>query len=89
MEFFELDSEFNSWNSVLVKKREYEVTTNNLLVIGDAHKLKGSGTFQENFVYDRITLNCKAGQERPTTSKGLREAFTMKKNCAVKVKTLL
>lgn len=41
------------------------------------------------FVYDRVTLFCKAGKERPTESKGLREAFTMKKNCTAKVRFLL
>lgn len=86
MEFFALDSKFDSFKALTAKKKEYEVATNNLLVISDAHKVKGDGPFKEKFVDERLTLSCKAGEERPTESKGLRESKTYKKNCPVKVR---
>lgn len=85
MEFFVIGQEFDSFKSLTEKKKEYEVATNNLLVINNSHRLKGDGSFQENFLYDRLEFACKAGQERPSQSNGLRKTSTYKKNCPVKV----
>lgn len=87
MQFFAVGKQFDSFKSLMKKKNKYEVATNNLLVIGDSHRLKGEGTFQQNFVYDRFTLNCKAGKERPTHSTGVRKSATYKKGCPATVRT--
>lgn len=87
MDFFAVGNEFNDFASLKEKKKQYEVATHNLLTISNSHKLKGDGHFQQTFVYDRLELGCKAGKERPTVSKGIRESQTYKKNCPVKART--
>lgn len=86
MQFFAVGDCFNSFKKLMKKKKEYEIATKNLLVIGDSHRLKGDGLFQEKFVYDRLRLNCKAGKERPCQSKGIRKSSTYKKGCPATVK---
>lgn len=83
MEFFAVGQEFDSFNSLIIRKKEYETATKNVLVIGACHKLKGNGSFQETFVYNQLEFHCKAGAERKTQSKGLRKSSTYKKNCPV------
>lgn len=85
MQFFAIGQQFDSLKTLLKKKKEYETATKNLFVIGNSHKVKGDGQFQEKFVYDRLTFVCKAGKERPTESKGVRKSATYKKNCPAKV----
>lgn len=86
MAYFQVNSEFNDYESVLATKKLYEESTNTLLVKGDCLKLKDKdGELAKQFVYQRIEFNCKAGLERKTRIKGIRNSSTIKKNCTVRV----
>lgn len=85
MDIFGLNTEFSDWKSVLSAKKKYEESSKSVLTISKSHKLKGSNDLTDKFVYDRVTLSCKAGPERQTKSKGYRLSSTYKKNCPVKV----
>lgn len=85
MELFAVDKEFNNFREVQQAKSDYERQNNVVLVIRDCHKIKGEGDIVKEIVYDRLSLQCKAGKERPTESKGIRKSATYKKNCPMKV----
>lgn len=85
MNCFNVNHEFNDYKDFLQQKRQYEVTTNNILSITRSENLKGSGDFVEAMVYQRINLGCKAGKERPCKSKGIRKSATYKKQCPFEV----
>lgn len=87
MEYFALNKEFESYAQLKQTKKEYETATNNLLVTVVSHLLKGHGEFKDKMVYERLTWGCKAGKERPSTSKGWRESKTYKKGCPAMVRT--
>lgn len=86
MENLNVDKEYSSYAEFLVAKEAYQVASNSVLVVNDSMKLKGDGEFVKVMVYQRFELRCKAGKERPSSSKGLRNSSTYKKNCSVKVK---
>lgn len=81
MDAFNLKKEFMSYSALLLAKKEYENASKTILVISQSNKLKGFGECVNNFVYDRVVFACKAGIERPSTSKGIRNSSTYKKNC--------
>lgn len=88
MEYFQLNSQFNDYQSVLATKKLYEESTNTILVKGDCLKLQDKESeLSKRCVYQRIEFNCKAGLERKTRSKGIRNSSTIKKNCTVRVST--
>lgn len=88
MDFFYLNKEFNSFEEVLIAKSGYEKANNAVLSKTDCHKLKGDGDLVKNMIYQRLSLSCKAGKERKSKSKGIRQVSTIKKNCPMKVKHL-
>lgn len=85
MENFSLNKEFDSFDEVLKAKKHYEHENNVVLVISSSHLLKGDSEIIKQCVYDRLSLQCKAGKERRTESKGMRLSATFKKNCLMKV----
>lgn len=88
MDYFSLNKEFDSYEALIETKKAYENATNNLLVIVGSHVLKGYGDFKDKMKYERLILGCKAGKERLTQSKGLRNSSTYKMGCPVKVNIL-
>lgn len=86
MDYFSVNTEFDSFEALNATKKAYENATNSLLVITGSQILKGYGEFKETMKYERLTLACKAGKERPTQSKGLRTSSTYKMGCPVMVK---
>lgn len=89
MEFFQVNSQFNDYKSVMEMKKKYEKASNSLLYKEDCVFLPDrESEFGKRFVYQRLVLRCKAGPERPSQSKGIRNSSTYKKNCPVKVSFL-
>lgn len=82
---FAVNKEFDNFEHVLKAKKKYESENKVVLVIRDSHKLKGDSDIVKKCIYDRLSLHCKAGKERPTKSKGIRMSSTFKKNCPMKV----
>lgn len=85
MNGLDVNTIFDNYEDLRRAIKEYECTSNTLLVIDDCCKLKGAGEFVVSMVYSRLQLKCKAGTERPSQSRGIRETSTFKKNCPVKV----
>lgn len=85
MEHFTLNQEFTDFESVLKAKKIYEEASNTVLTISSSKPIVGDGELKTKFVYERLLYGCKAGTERPTSSKGLRASSTYKKGCPVKV----
>lgn len=85
MNVFAVKTEFDDWASVLKAKKMYEDASKTLLTTSASHKLKTSDDVSKRCLYDRVEFSCKAGQERKSQSKGLRESFTYKMGCTVKV----
>lgn len=85
---FVVDQEFDSFEDLLKTKKEYEVANNIVLVRRDTHLLKGEGDIVKKIMYSRLSLQCKAGKERPSESKGMRKSSTLKKNCPMRVSLL-
>lgn len=88
MDSFQLNKQFDNFESLLAAKKQYESASNTILVIESSHKLKGDGDFVNSQVYDRLSYVCKAGKERPISSKGIRPSFTYKAGCPFKVITI-
>lgn len=86
MDVFKLNKEFNNFDEVLRAKIDYEKAHNVVLTKSDCHKLKGEGDLVRNIVYYRLSLQCKAGKERKSEAKGMRQSSTFKKNCPMKVR---
>lgn len=86
MSFFAVNTEFDDWKTVIATKKAYEESSKTLLVIGQCEKLKGASPLNDQLVYSRVTLNCKAGEERQSKSNGLRKSSTYKRNCPAKVR---
>lgn len=82
---FALNTQFDDWKKVLETKKLYEESSKTVLTIRKCDKLKGTSELNDKIVYERVTLHCKAGHERPSQSRGFRESSTYKKNCPVKV----
>lgn len=90
MNVFAVGTEFTDKASVFEAKKNYEEASKTLLSISGCHKLKTSDDVSKKFVYDRVEFSCKAGIERKSQSKGLRQSSTYKMGCPVKVnKTIL
>ncbi len=85
MNVFAVNTEFSDWESVIDAKKLYEEASKTLLVTNGCHKLKTNDEISKKCVYDRIAFGCKAGAERVSQSKGLRESSTYKMGCGVKV----
>src|ERR1700761_1329255 len=85
MNCFNQNFQFDDCNNFLELKKKYEIANNCILVIEDSHLLKGSNDFVTSIVYDRITLGCKSGKERPCKGRGIRASSTFKKQCPFKV----
>lgn len=75
-----VNQEFNSFDELLQAKRDYERANNVVLVRRDTHLLKVDGELIKRLVYSRLSLQRKAGKERPSESKGIRKSSTFKKN---------
>lgn len=82
---FVVNQEFNSFEELLQVKKAYECANNVVLVRRDTHLLKGEGELVRKLIYSRLSLQCKAGRERPSESKGVRKSSTFKKNCPMRV----
>lgn len=82
------DTEFESYQALLDAKRRYEAASRTILVVDDCKKIKVACEVAERLVYHRIVYKCKAGDERASESKGIRQTATYKKNCSVKVSSL-
>lgn len=88
MASFALKTEYNSWKEVLQAKKLYEENSKTILSIRKSEKLKGSSELNDRLIYQRVFFQCKAGSERPATSRGHRKSSTYKKGCPVKVSGL-
>lgn len=89
MQFFQLNSQFDDYNSVVAAKKDYEKSSNTLLSKIDSVLLPDPDSdWTKRFKYKRIGFICKAGPERKCQSKGLRKSSTIKKDCPVKVSYL-
>lgn len=64
-----------------LKKKRYENETFSILTID--HSTKINGDDPNNLIYKRVKYVCKAGNIRPTQSKGIRQPHTGKLNCPV------
>lgn len=80
-----VDAIFNSHEEFLTAKREYEEASKTILIFSKAENVKASDSMASKFRYQRFRLSCKAGQERPCQSKGLRKSSTIKRNCSFEV----
>lgn len=86
MDIFQLNKKFDDYKSLLAAKTEYEKASNTILTTETSHLLQGEGDFVISRKYERISYVCKAGKERPSQSKGIRQSSTYKSNCPFKVK---
>lgn len=76
---------FHSHEEFLCAKRDYEDASKTVLIFSKAEPLKSTDSMSSKFRYQRFTLSCKAGRERPCQSKGLRKFSTIKRNCSFEV----
>lgn len=60
MNAFEVDKTFDTFEAVLLAKKNYEQASNTVLVITGSNLLKGDGDFVKSKVYDRLVFECKA-----------------------------
>lgn len=85
MEHFEKGTEFNTYAELLAAKCRYEHDTKTLLTTKKSAKYGADDPRHEDLVYSRIQYQCKAGEERKSTSKGNRAVSSGKMNCPVVV----
>lgn len=86
MEYFQLNSQIDDYKSVMEMKKQYEKSSNTLLIKEDCLLLPDPDSeLTKRCVYQRMVFLCKAGPERKTQSHGIRNSVTIKKNCPVKV----
>lgn len=85
MDTFVIGKQFESYEALIIAKSAYENASNTLLIKQDCRILKGDGDFVNKFKYDYVVFGCKAGKERRVQSLGLRQSFTIKRNCPAKV----
>lgn len=83
MDAFDLGKEFENYKSILDAKRNYETASKSILSKSSSKFIIADGELKTKFVYQSIKYQCKAGPERPSSSKGLRASSTYKKNCPV------
>lgn len=81
MNVFDLNTEFDDWQSVLQAKKAYENASNTVLSTRGSNPMKGDNETALKFRYTRKVYHCKAGKERETKSKGYRKSATYKMNC--------
>lgn len=85
MEHFRIGTEFHTYKELLAAKSRYEQNTKTLLTTKKSAKFGADDPRCEDLVYSRIQYQCKAGQERKSTSKGNRNVSSGKMNCPVLV----
>lgn len=81
MEHFQKGTEFHTYADLLAAKCSYEHDTKTLLTTKKSAKYGMDDPRNEDLVYSRIQYQCKAGEERKSTSKGNRAVSTGKMNC--------
>lgn len=84
MDFFALNTEFDTWQKVIDMKKLYEENSKTLLTVENSGKLKGTSELSDRLIYERVLFKCKAGPERPSESQGHRESSTYKKKLSRK-----
>lgn len=91
MDTFELNKKFDDYKSLLTAKKNYENASNTILTTESSHFLRSDSEsdFVKSMIYDRISYQCKAGKERPSKSKNIRQSSTYKSNCPFKVENNL
>lgn len=85
MEHFQKGTEFHTYKELLAAKCRYEQETKTLLTTKKSAKYGFDDPRCEDLVYSRIQYQCKAGEERKSTSKGNRAVSSGKMNCPVVV----
>lgn len=85
MEHFQIGTEFHTYKELLAAKYRYEQDTKTLLTTKKSAKYTSDDPRCEDLVYSRIQYQCKAGEERKSTSKGNRAVTSGKMNCPVQV----
>lgn len=85
MEHFQKGTEFHTYKELLAAKFRYEQDTKTLLTTKKSAKYGLDDPRYEDLVYSRIQYQCKAGEERKSTSKGNRAVSSSKLNCPVLV----
>lgn len=85
MEHFQKGTEFHTYKELLAAKFRYEQDTKTLLTTKKSAKYGLDDPRYEDLVYSRIQYQCKAGEERKSTSKGSRAVSSNKLNCPVLV----
>lgn len=83
MEHFQKGTEFHTYKDLLAAKCRYEQDTKTLLTTKKSAKYGADDPRCEDLVYSRIQYQCKAGEERKSTSKGNRNVTSGKMNCPV------
>lgn len=83
MEHFKKGAEFHTYKELLAAKYRYEQDTKTLLTTKKSAKYGFDDPRYEDLVYSRIQYQCKAGEERKSTSKGNRNVSSSKMNCPV------
>ncbi|XP_037048119.1 zinc finger protein MSN4-like [Bradysia coprophila] len=85
MDHFQVGTEFHTYRELLAAKYRYEQDTKTLLTTKKSAKYTPDDPRCEDLVYSRIQYQCKAGEERKSTSKGNRAVSSGKMNCPVQV----
>lgn len=85
MDTFQLNNKFDDYESLLAAKKNYEQASNTILTTDSSHFLQGDGDFVKSRKYEWISYACKAGKERQSQSKNIRQSSTYKSNCPFKV----
>lgn len=85
MEGFAINAEFKDYESIIKAKKAYEVASNTLLTVNTSLFLLGESELNQKLKYSKIVYKCKAGDERPSKSQGLRASSTYKKGCKIEV----
>lgn len=85
MENFAPGTEFHTYTDLLAAKHRYEQATKTLLTTKKSARYAVDDPRKEDLVYSRIQYQCKAGEERKSTSKGNRAVTSGKMNCPVTV----
>lgn len=85
MTHFQVGDEFHTYKELQAAKYRYEQDTKTLLTTKKSAKYSPDDPRCEDLVYSRIQYQCKAGEERKSTSKGNRAVSSGKLNCPVQV----
>lgn len=80
-----MGTQFHTYKELLAAKCRYEQDTKTLLTTKKSAKYGADDPRYEDLVYSRIQYQCKAGEERKSTSKGNRAVSSGKMNCPVAV----